>query len=207
MPICAYCKRESRATREHVIPAFIYAFQQQLAQSVVGWNEVVQRMVRGEAKVRDVCAECNHTALSVLDSYGRQLLSDSGLLVQNYTKRTLTIRYDYSLLLRWLLKISFNSSRTDGAHSGLFEEHIQFMRGLSPPPPVISSTSRRIFTACRGRGTTCGYLDFILAAGMTIVAASRSTSVHSRVRNSTGRRKSMGASLSMWRVVDRVLPL
>ncbi len=135
MTVCAYCKQDRQATREHVIPAFTYAFQQQLEQSVIGWNEVVQGMVRGEAKVKDVCAECNNGTLSELDSYGKRLLSDSGLFVQNYTKKTLTLRYDYAPLLRWLLKVSFNSSRTDGAHSSLFEDYIAFVRGQSTPPP------------------------------------------------------------------------
>ena len=135
MAICAYCREDQPATREHVIPAFLYAFQKQFAESVVGWNEVANRMVGGEARVKDVCGNCNNGPLSQLDAYGKDLLTDSGLLVRNYTKRTLTLAYNYSLLLRWLLKISFNSSRTDGAHASIFEDHIPFILGLAPPPP------------------------------------------------------------------------
>ncbi len=134
MPVCAYCQQNRPSTREHIIPAFIYNFQKQMEQSVVGWNEVAQRMVGGEGKVKDVCAECNNQVLSELDAYGKQLLTDSGLLVQNYTKRELTLQYDYPLLLRWLLKISYNSSRADGVHSSLFEKHVTFIRGLEPIP-------------------------------------------------------------------------
>lgn len=101
---------------------------------MTGWNEVAQRMVGGEGKVKDVCADCNNRALSELDAYGKQVLSDSGLLVHNYTRRDLMLRYDYALLLRWLLKVSFNSSRTDGAHRPLFEKYVPFMRGLGPLP-------------------------------------------------------------------------
>lgn len=135
MTVCAYCQQDRQPTREHVIPAFIYAFQKELEEGIIGWNEVAQRMVGGEGKVKDVCAECNNVVLGQLDTYGKQLLTESGLLVQNYTKTTLSLKYNYSLLLRWLMKISFNSSRMDGVHAPIFSEHIQFMRGLASPPP------------------------------------------------------------------------
>lgn len=134
MPTCAYCKQDRPATREHVIPAFMYALQKQAGGSIIGWNEVIEKLVGGEAKVKDVCADCNNRVLGELDAYGKNLLSESGLLVHNYMKRTLTLQYDYALLLRWLLKISFNSSRTDGAHSHLFEEHIPFILGAADLP-------------------------------------------------------------------------
>jgi hypothetical protein len=91
-------------------------------------------MVGGEGKVRDVCADCNNRVLGELDAYGKQLLTNSGLLVHNYTKRELTLNYDYSLLLRWLLKVSFNSSRTDSVHSPLFEKYVPFMLGQDQFP-------------------------------------------------------------------------
>lgn len=135
MTICAYCEHDRPATREHVIPSFIYAFQKQVEQSFIGWNEVANRMVGGEAKIKDVCGECNNGTLGQLDSYAKQMLSDSGLLVQNYKDTSLCLGYDYPLLLRWLLKVSFNSSRADGVHAAIFKEHIPFILGLAPPPP------------------------------------------------------------------------
>ena len=135
MPICAYCKQDKPATREHVIPAFLYALQKSLGDKVIGWNEVTEKMVGGEAKVRDVCADCNNGVLSNLDAYGKQVLDRAGLLVHNYLGRSVTLSYEYSMLLRWLLKVSFNSSRTDGAHSHMFEEFIPFILGKSQSPP------------------------------------------------------------------------
>lgn len=135
MPVCAYCKLERPATREHVIPSFLYSVQKAAEGKVIGWNEVVEKMVGGEAKVKDVCAECNNGVLSKLDSYGKGMLARAGLLVNNYLGRSLTLPYDHSQLLRWLLKISFNSSRTDGVHSYLFDEFVPFILGESEPPP------------------------------------------------------------------------
>lgn len=58
----------------------------------------------------------------------------NGLLVQNYRKKIINLKYDYDLLLRWLLKVSFNSSRTDGAHKDLFEPYIPYiLTGLNRP--------------------------------------------------------------------------
>lgn len=135
MTICAYCKQKALLTREHIVPSFLYSFQKELEKKTVGWNEVVQKMVGGEGTVRDVCASCNSGTLSDLDAYGKRLLLRSDVLVENYQKSTVSLSYDYSLLLRWLLKISFNSSRTDGAHSYLFEPHIPFILGKQAPPP------------------------------------------------------------------------
>ena len=132
--ICAYCKQETLPTREHVIPAFLYRFQKEFESKVVGWNEVAEKMVGGEQTVRDVCQTCNGVKLSSLDDYGKKLLTDNNMLKQNFDKSSLDFSHNYELLARWLLKISFNSSRTDNAHAHLFERFIPFMLdGINPP--------------------------------------------------------------------------
>jgi hypothetical protein len=135
LTVCAYCKQDKPATREHVIPSFLYVLQKSLGDKVIGWNEVAEKMVGGESKVKDVCADCNNGVLSELDAYGKQLLGDAGLLVHNFLGNSIRLRYEYGPLLRWLLKISFNSSRTDRAHSYLFEAFIPFILGQEATPP------------------------------------------------------------------------
>ena len=134
MPTCAYCKREGVMTREHVIPSFVYAFHKEHG-SCIGWNEAAEKMLPGEGKVKDVCANCNNKILGSLDAYGKELLAGAGILVPNYTKLDLTLQYDFDKLVRWLLKMSFNSARIDGAHSHLFERLIPYMLGESAGPP------------------------------------------------------------------------
>lgn len=134
MPICAYCKRDGTMTREHVIPSFAYAVQQSTASKPLGWSEPAKKMVGGEMKVKDVCETCNSGVLSVLDTYGKSLLQAAGILVRDFPHRSLALEYDYDRLARWLLKISFNSSRTDGAHAHLFDEHIPYMLGSAATP-------------------------------------------------------------------------
>lgn len=130
---CAYCKKQAAATREHVIPAFIYRFQKELGEKALGWNEAAGKMVRSEIQIKDVCEGCNGGRLSQLDSYGKSFLMSSGFLTQNYSSLYADFTYDYDLLSRWLLKISFNSSRTDRVHSHLFEKFIPYILEGSAP--------------------------------------------------------------------------
>lgn len=135
MPLCAYCNSEASMTREHVIPGFMYAFQKTIESSVIGWNEVAGKMVPGELKVKDVCATCNHGPLSDLDTYGQGLLAKAGIMVPNYKRLRVCFTFDFHLLARWLLKISFNSSRTDGAHAHLFAGLEPYILGTSAKCP------------------------------------------------------------------------
>ncbi|MDN2669795.1 hypothetical protein OX459_00145 [Janthinobacterium sp. SUN026] len=114
-------------TREHVIPKFLHEFQKTLSASYSGWNEVAEKMIRGEATVKDVCEDCNGKKLGPLDDAAKRLLAEANLLVSNYTRSTITLKYDFDLLVRWLLKVSFNSTRTDGVHSYMFDPHIPYM--------------------------------------------------------------------------------
>lgn len=132
--ICAYCQKQAAATREHVIPKFIYRFQKELENNIIGWSEVANKMVGGEQQVKDVCDPCNSGVLSRLDAYGKEFLTYNGFLTQNYTKRNADLTYDYDLLGRWLLKISFNSTRTDRGHSHLFERFIPYILDGTPLP-------------------------------------------------------------------------
>jgi len=127
MPICAYCKEERKVTREHVIPSFIYDFQKSLDKSIIGWNEVAEQSLPSEAKIKDVCGECNNIHLGKLDDEGKRLLTAAGVLKQNYCDDAIVLKYDFDKLMRWLLNISFNSTRSDGAHSHIFEPHIEYM--------------------------------------------------------------------------------
>jgi len=127
MARCAYCNEEKILTREHIIPSFAYDFQKSLSESITGWNEKAEKMLPSEAQIKDVCATCNNIILGKLDDEGKRLLSDSGVLTYNFQQPSIRLNFDFDLLARWLLKISFNSSRTDGIHAYIFEPHIDYM--------------------------------------------------------------------------------
>ena len=80
------------------------------------------------------------------------MLTESGLLTENFQGRTLHLKYDFKMLLRWLLKVSFNSSRTDGAHSHLFEPYIPFILGESEAPKRYQVASIAYLAAPEIRG-------------------------------------------------------
>ena len=136
MSICAYCKLERPSTKEHIIPAFLYRFQKEAGEGVLGWNDVAEKMLNYEAVIGDVCGTCNGGVLSMLDSAGKCLLERSRVLVHNYTRSNIEIRYNYDILTRWLIKLSFNSARIKGELDYLFENYIEYILKGEPRPKV-----------------------------------------------------------------------
>lgn len=108
--ICRYCAQDGEIEREHIIPKFIYRYQKKSGDRFIGWNERANDIIGGEATIADVCKECNGGVLSFLDDNGSDFLVKNGFLTQLYLKTQTTIIYDYHLLLRWLMKIAYNSA-------------------------------------------------------------------------------------------------
>lgn len=117
---CAYCGTEGKMTREHIIPNFIYKYEELMSNSS-GWNEAANKITGSEHQIKDVCGKCNNGPLGSLDAYGKSFLENHGLLTQNFLETSVNLKYEYSLLLRWVLKISFNSARCTKKQSHLFE--------------------------------------------------------------------------------------
>jgi hypothetical protein len=89
------------------------------------WNNYlgkIDKVVAADPVTKDVCEECNGGVLSGLDCYAKDLW-------QRYFScfasagEDLIFEYDYDLLARWLLKISYNSARagSEAEWSGLVE--------------------------------------------------------------------------------------
>ncbi len=111
MATCAYCGTTGKCTREHILPRFLYDHVDVAALGGIdAWNESTQSRVGGQHAIKDVCPQCNNGPLSELDAYGKSFLRSNGLLAPLYVS-SLTVEYDYHLLLRWLLKLVFNSAR------------------------------------------------------------------------------------------------
>jgi hypothetical protein len=143
MPACVYCGQDGVLTREHVVPSFLYDYvDREALGGLTGWNEATKSRVGGEHKVKDVCANCNNIVLSTLDAYGKEFLSTNGLLAPLYVEK-LRVRYDYDLLLRWLLKIQFNAARASKFTSPPSAEHVDYiLNGRNRPP------QNRVFLLC-----------------------------------------------------------
>ncbi|WP_213712428.1 hypothetical protein [Cedecea lapagei] len=132
MSTCIYCGQEGKMTREHILPSFIYEYQYSTAAGkTIGWQEKSQKMIHGEAKIKDVCFHCNNVVLCDLDGYVKNMLERSGFFTECFLKDKVTIDYNYSLLSRWLLKVAFNSSRASEKKLPFFDKYKDVILGKS----------------------------------------------------------------------------
>lgn len=106
MKKCAFCDAESQPTKEHIWPKSLLD-KNKMTHS---YNQKSNGLFPGELVIKDVCATCNNVNLSKLDGYLSSLFEEQ---LQHVIKagEEATLRYSYDLLLRSLLKISYNASR------------------------------------------------------------------------------------------------
>ncbi|MCD6076076.1 MAG: hypothetical protein K0R89_14 [Ramlibacter sp.] len=135
---CSYCGEAGRATREHVVPAFLLAHQKSIGARPEGWNDAARKVVQGDAVIRDVCAECNNGTLSRLDEYGKTLLTSAGVLTSNFVRRRVEFSYDYDLLLRWVLKIVYNSARASHSADDLYRAYLPYILESDSRPASVA---------------------------------------------------------------------
>lgn len=117
---CAYCPSTGPFTKEHIWPKSLIQRYEKLRT----FSPKNNKFYTGEAVIKDVCAICNNESLSPLDTYLANLF-DAGLGKILNAGEAAQLEYDYDLLLRALLKISYNSARafadpkTKALHSSL----------------------------------------------------------------------------------------
>ena len=129
MGIYAYCKKDKKLTREHIIPSFLYEYQKKTEGKFVGWVDKAKKVLPVEGVIKDVCELCNNEVLGSLDDRASKMLKNSGILSENYINKTLVLDYDYHFLLRWLLKVSYNSSRSSDNFPYRFQKYIPYILG------------------------------------------------------------------------------
>lgn len=106
MKLCAYCDGQGPLTKEHIWPRSLITKY----EGSKTYNPRTNAFYIGEAVIKDVCATCNNVHLSKLDAYLNKLHDKyfQHILLPGDAAH---IEYSYNLLLRALLKISFNSAR------------------------------------------------------------------------------------------------
>ncbi len=124
---CAYCFKKSKLTKEHIIPKFLYSFMKDCGGDQSGFNTKSNSLIKSEAVIKDVCGECNSGQLSILDSYGKKFFEDNNLFVCEHTNNQLILNYDYNMLLRWLLKICYNSFRAAHKDPSIYDKYINYI--------------------------------------------------------------------------------
>ncbi len=123
MKKCAYCDTKTKLTKEHIWPKCIITRMPELEFRYIGSQE---KFVKSELVISDVCAKCNNEKLSKLDSYFCSLY-DKYFKDFHEEKKEFIFEYEYDLLLRSLLKIIFNSSRTINSDDNYFEKFKHFI--------------------------------------------------------------------------------
>ncbi len=122
MKSCAYCDRQAPMTREHIWPDNII---ESYGTELHTYNGNRQKFHKGDPVIKDVCSDCNSEKLSILDAWiGGVFNAQLKSIIQ--PGESVTFKYNYDLLLRSLLKISFNAARANG-NSKVIEEH-QYLR-------------------------------------------------------------------------------
>lgn len=106
---CAYCGSTRKLSREHIWPnGFL-----RRGSFGIKYSARAKRTFEGDLTVKDVCEACNNGPLSNLDSYACSLYdSNFGHFAEHFT--LVRFSFEYAALTRWLIKIAFNSARTQG---------------------------------------------------------------------------------------------
>ena len=136
MRTCAYCGASSRVTREHTFPNF-------LSKAYVDYRTYVDHtrgtLPRRSAPVtRDVCLACNGGPLSELDTYGAELNRRYFSIPVDLPIR-IHFCYRYNSLLRWLLKLFYNDSRTRSETTSAYSQFIPYILGKANHPPLVTT--------------------------------------------------------------------
>lgn len=118
--ICAYCGKEAKGTKEHIISSGILGLFPECFATIDGERKVVHQ---GDPMVKDVCADCNNR-LSYIDSYSKKIVED--YFLKKYGKDdVLPFEYDYSLIQKLCLKYAFNDLRSRKKDVSFFNDDIK----------------------------------------------------------------------------------
>ncbi|MGL4866975.1 MAG: hypothetical protein ACRC4T_28095 [Cetobacterium sp.] len=139
MKKCSYCGDKTKLTKEHIIPkGFIKKMDTK--NRITFSDKSDERVTKGELLIKDVCQKCNNGELSILDSYALTLISELNKNISS-NETEILFKYDYNLLVRWLLKIFYNSARANNSNFDitLYKKNLDYILGLGEPKTNISA--------------------------------------------------------------------
>ncbi|MFD3348460.1 hypothetical protein [Alteromonas macleodii] len=148
---CAFCGDRKNLTREHIFPNGVI---KRFEHDMVSYSDKSEKIFKSDLVVKDVCEYCNNVILSELDSSFIQLYEDF-IRTPLQPGSNAEFKFDYNLLLRELLKISFNSARAsaDGFKSvKALKKYVPYILGeVNEAPDVmlrlqIVTSSKKINT-------------------------------------------------------------
>lgn len=135
--ICAYCKKESKPTKEHIISSGILDL---FPECFLTFDGNRGKIYPADPVVNDVCATCNNHRITYIDSYAKKFIG------QYFTSKyeandTLDINYDYVLIQKMLLKYAFNGMRCKKDNTDFFDDDIlHFLMNENENEPLKNVT-------------------------------------------------------------------
>ncbi|GIP44452.1 hypothetical protein J45TS6_29110 [Paenibacillus sp. J45TS6] len=125
MKLCAYCGLSKPLTKEHIWPKGII---NRVPTYIGRYSERANKVQAGELVIKDVCQTCNNGILSGLDDYLCKLFD---AFFKDFVREheIVNFEYDYDLLARVLLKLSFNTARASRQPIEYFNSLIPYILG------------------------------------------------------------------------------
>ena len=135
--ICAYCGRESKGTKEHIISCGILDLFPECFTTI---DSVRNKVHMGDPMVKDVCADCNNNKISYIDSYAKEMVSN--YFLRKYERdEKLEFAYDYTLVQKVGLKYAFNDLRSHKDDTTFYDsEVLSFLMSEGETAPLRNVT-------------------------------------------------------------------
>lgn len=117
---CAYCGKEAKGTREHIISCAILDL---FPECFLTFDPARDAVYESDPTIKDVCAECNNQKISYIDSYAKEFIGS--YFINTYTEDDrVEIKYNYPMIQKMLLKYAFNDMRSKKQDCSFFDEEI-----------------------------------------------------------------------------------
>jgi hypothetical protein len=134
--VCAYCGIATDLTKEHIFPDCIHKKSPGGGTISIAHTPQGDKAVDAPVQIKDVCFLCNNQKLSRLDTY-ICVLHDQYFKTIVHSGDRIDFRFDFDLLLRWLLKTMYNTSRSRGWEFKRDVELLKYILGEVPRPPIF----------------------------------------------------------------------
>lgn len=117
---CAFCGKDAKGTREHIISCSILDL---FPECYITFDEKRNKIYQDDPIIKDVCAQCNNTKLSYIDSYAKYIVEKYFITKYKENSR-IDFEYDYVLIQKVLLKYTFNDMRSRKDDISFFDSDI-----------------------------------------------------------------------------------
>lgn len=117
---CAYCGKEAKGTKEHIISSGILDL---FPECFATFDNDRSKVYLRDPMIKDVCSDCNNNKISYIDSYAKTFIER--YFLKKYLKDdVLEMEYDYTLIQKMCLKYAFNDLRSHKKDISFFSTDI-----------------------------------------------------------------------------------